>query len=97
MNNTDSFTDGKYYELFINNGSNYSIYWMSSRCVNVSSDFTIFNVYYINSGSVDAYYLCESKNVEPSNIFALRPVITLNSNIQVTSGNGSLESPFNIQ
>ena len=97
MNNTDSFTDGKYYELFINNGSNYSIYWMSSRCVNVSSDFTIFNVYYVNSGSVDAYYLCDSKNVEPSNIFAFRPVITLNSNIQVTSGSGSSDSPFEIK
>ena len=97
MNNTDSFTDAKYYELFINNGSNYPTYWMSSRCVNADSNDAIFIVRVVHSGIVYALGLYYSYDIEYSNAFAFRPVITLNSNVQVTSGNGSSESPFNIQ
>ena len=97
INNTDSFTDSKYYELFINNGSNYPIYWMSSRCVNATSDDVDFCVRVVNSGYVTAGRLYGSGSNEYSGSYAFRPVITLNSNAQVTSGNGSSESPFNIQ
>ena len=97
MNNTDSFTDSKYYELFINNGTNYPIYWMSSRCVFASSYRTNFFVRLVDSGSVNAGNLYNAGDREYSFDYAFRPCITLNSNIQVTSGNGSSESPFNIQ
>ena len=97
MNNTDSFTDSKYYELFINNGSNYPIYWMSSRCVNAGSISAYFGVRYVNSGGVRADFLYNSSDIEDSYGYPFRPVITLNSNVQVTSGNGSPESSFNIQ
>ena len=97
MNNTDSFTDSKYYELFINNGSNYSAYWMSSRCVDADSDYASFDVRLVYSGNVGSNYLCTSRGKAPSFDYAFRPCITLNSNVQVTSGNGSSESPFNIQ
>ena len=97
MNNTDSFTDSKYYELFINNGSNYPTYWMSSRCVRAGSNLASFFVRIVDSGLVDANYLYYSSAAESSRDYAFRPVITLNSNVQVTSGNGSPESSFNIQ
>ena len=97
MNNTYNFTDSKYYELFINNGTDYPIYWMSSRCVYATSSGADFRVRYVFSGYVDASAFCNSDGNEGSTVFAFRPVITLNSNIQVTSGNGSSESPFNIQ
>ena len=102
MNNTDSFTDSKYYELFINNGSNYPTYWMSSRCVDAYSYYASsvnadFDVCLVDSDRVVACSLYYSAGREGSNVFAFRPVITLNSNVQVTSGNGSPESSFNIQ
>ena len=97
MNNTDSFKDNKYYELFINNGSNYPTYWMSSRCVYADSNDAGFYVRRVRSGSVHARDLYNSRGREGSGDFAFRPVITLNSNVQVTSGNGSPESSFNIQ
>ena len=97
MNNTDSFTDSKYYELFINNGSNYSTYWMSSRCVSASSSDAYFIVCDVDSGRVYTRTLYRSNGYEYSGDYAFRPVITLNSNVQVTSGNGSPESSFNIQ
>ena len=96
MNNTDSFTDSKYYELFINNGSNYATYWMSSRCVSANSYYADFGVRLMLPGDVSASYLCHFID-EYSYDCAFRPCITLNSNVQVTSGSGSSESPFNIQ
>ena len=97
MNNTDSFKDNKYYELFINNGSNYPTYWMSSRCVYADSNDAGFYVRRVRSGSVHARDLYNSRGREGSGDFAFRPVITLNSNVQVTSGSGSTESPFKIK
>ena len=44
MNNTDSFIDNKYYELFTNNGKDYPTYWISSRCVVANSDYADFDV-----------------------------------------------------
>ena len=89
---TNDFKDSKYYELFINNGSNYSTYWMSSRCVDAGSSNASFNVRFVSSGIVNACYLCNSSDRERPNAFAFRPVITLNSNVQIdtaNSGNGS--------
>ena len=90
------FTNPIYYNLFINNGSNYSVYWMSSRCVNAVSDNAFFCVRCVGSGNVDAGHLSNSNNNPISCDFALRPVITLNSNILVKSGEGSQTSPYEI-
>ena len=97
INNTDSFTDSKYNELFINNGSICPTYWLSSRCVGAYSISAHFDVHYVSSGGIYSLDLCYSAGHENSLDYAFRPVITLNSNVQVTSGNGSSESPFNIQ
>ena len=88
----NDFKDSKYYELFINNGSNYATYWMSSRCVNAGSYGADFNVRRVYSGGVFANYLCLANGYEYPGACAFRPIITLNSNVQidtVNSGNGS--------
>ncbi len=89
---TNDFKNSKYYELFINNGSNYSTYWMSSRCVTADSDYAYSRVHLVGSRIVNAYYLYDSFNREYPRAYVLRPVITLNSNVQIdtaNSGNGS--------
>ena len=81
-----------YYELFINNGSNYPTYWMSSRCVEANSSNAYFHVLGVGSGRVDAGDLFYSGDYEYFNYYAFRPIITLNSNVQIdttNSGNGS--------
>ena len=94
---TSDFKDSKYYELFINNGSNYSTYWMSSRCIDYPSGGARFNISRVHSGDVRASSLYNTNGAEYSDVNTFRPIITLNSNVQVTSGNGSTDSPFNIQ
>ena len=88
---TTDFKDSKYYEVFINNGSNYSTYWMSSRCIDADSDDATFDVRRVYSGYVGAYGLYSSLGHEASPAYAFRPIITLNSNVQIdtaNSGNG---------
>ena len=87
-----------YYKLFIKNGEeNYDTYWMSSRCVQAYSTTALFNVRCVRSGLVLADLLCTSFVDEYSNDYAFRPCITLNSNVQVTSGNGTESTPFEIK
>ena len=90
------FKDSIYYNLFINNGSPYSTYWMSSRCVCAGSGDASFHVCHVYSGYVGADDLFRSNDDPGSNSCALRPVITLNSNVLVKSGEGTPESAYEI-
>ena len=96
-NDFDGENKEMYYKLFINNGSNYPTYWMSSRCVDVSSAGAPFYVRSVYSGSVGAERLFRSNVGGNSFDYAFRPCITLNSNVQVTSGDGSESTPFEIK
>mgnify|MGYP005944913535 FL=1 len=96
-NDFDGENKEMYYKLFINNGSNYPAYWMSSRCVDADSGLASFRVRGVGSGLVYAYDLYYSNGHEYSYDCAFRPVITLNSNVQVTSGNGTESTPFEIK
>ena len=92
MNSKDSFKDSKYYELFINNGNNYPNHWMSSRGIcfasyDDGSCNAIFAVNLVYSGGVDAYSLYISDGREILYNSAFRPVITLNSNVQIDTTN----------
>ena len=88
----NDFTKSKYYELFINNGSNYSTYWISSRCTGVDPyfDYADFNVYTVNGGKIKGKYLYDSDAGGSSAECVLRPCITLKSNVQIdiSSGDG---------
>ena len=77
-------------------------YWMSSRCISTGVDAgsvcANFGVRVVGSGVVFAGNLYYS-NGYGENPFAgaFRPCITLNSNVQVTSGDGSESTPFEIK
>ena len=93
----EDFKDKKYYELFINNGDYYPTYWMSSRCIiaNSTDMALLVRLVYTNIITTNAIYY--SHGNEYSSEYAFRPCVTLNFNVQVTSGNGSSSPPYNIQ
>mgnify|MGYP001157669096 CR=1 FL=1 len=86
------YFDSQYYKLFIiDNVSYYSTYWISSRCVNFYIN-PAFYVRMVNEGSVDGDSLYISGVPDYEYACAFRPVITLNSNVQIdtaNSGDGS--------
>ena len=70
---------------------------MSSRCVSAGSDCAYFHVRYVTiSGRVSANFLYHSGDNPDNYAFALRPVVTLNSNVLVKSGEGTPESAYEI-
>ena len=86
------FLNSIYYNLFINNGNNYETYWMSSRCIKALSDIAGFDIRAILSGAVGGSGLYGSNGNDIPHDYAFRPVITLNSDIQIettNSGDGS--------
>jgi type II secretory pathway pseudopilin PulG len=97
----EDFDNSKYYELFINNGKkNYDYYWLSSRCVYAGSGYANFDVYYVDSGGVSSNDLYYSDGGDDSDCNACRPVITLNSNIQIDTtnpGDGTENNAYNIK
>lgn len=90
--------DNGYYELFIKKGEkNYGTYFVSSRCIYAGPDVANFDVSGIGSNLISAYDLCDSFGRIYTCAHSFRPVITLNSNVKVTSGEGSENTPFNIE
>ena len=89
----NDFNSSKYYELFINNEGFYSIYWLSSRCVNYDTSYGAgFNVFDVLSGNIYANRLGDSNGYERSDNFTYRPIITLKADVQldtIKSGDGS--------
>ncbi len=82
---TSDFTDSKYYNLFINNGtSNYASYWLSSRCVDCYSGYAYFSVRFVNDGDVYRYGMFYSSGNTGGYACAFRPVVSLESNIQLS-------------
>lgn len=65
---------------------------MSSRCVLANSRLAGFGVRRVVSGNINSYDLCDVIGNEFPNAYAFRPIITLNSNVQIdtaNSGDGS--------
>ena len=94
LKNTD-----KYYELFMGKDEeNYlTSYWLSSRCIYANDENAGFYIRCIYPGNISAFGLYYSNNGITAREFALRPVITLKSNIQVMSGEGTESKPFEIK
>ena len=82
-----------YYKLFINdNKNNYETYWMSSRCTRIIDKNINFRIRCVSTGIIGADYTSISNDEECKRTCSFRPVITLNSNVQldtINSGDGS--------
>ncbi len=86
----EDFKQTEYYNLFILNeekNNYYTSYWMSSRCVNCDSDNAAFRVRCINSGDIKAEATYGSLNNSFTLTKSFRPIITLNSDVQIDATN----------
>ena len=100
MTVNDFYGDNKeiYFKLFINNNGEtdtenyYSDYWISSRCIYIPSTGAGFHVRDVEAGTISTLGLFGSFGDEYPEVCTFRPIITLNSNVQIdtpNSGNGS--------
>ena len=87
-----------YYDIFIPNGTS-TLYWMSSRCVDTFYDYCHFIITTINNGTVDTRigYMIDSGMYSSSDSLPLFPVVTINSNTKLGTGDGkSAETAYEI-
>ncbi len=99
-------------ENFANVISSDKVFWLASRSANCYGDendvigFKIFIIMGINSdGSTLGYNIMQGSDLVTSNGsstaftdlgYRIRPIVTLNSNIEFTSGEGTMEKPYKI-
>ena len=86
----NEFINKIFYEMIIGDETN--AYWISSRCVDPYVNEAYYLIRYVNGSYVHAYGLYNSNKKETPGTFAFRPVITLNSNVQLDTtktGDGS--------
>ena len=57
--------------------------WLASRVVGCNESVADFNVQFVNDGIVYGYYLYVCANLERGNSFAVRPVVSLKSNVKL--------------
>ena len=90
-----------YYELFLNNGANYSPYWLSSRCSISRSSATEYLVRQLGDGKVSATNLFTSNVMRYSKAYEVRSVITLESGAKLdesdSTRNGTSALPWKIK
>ena len=74
-----------YQKIFIKDSSdsNYSTYWLSSRCVDAQYNGTFFRVHIVHSGGVEAFNLYCSYDYDNTTSYCLRPVVSLKSDVQI--------------
>ena len=81
---SNNFTKPIYYTLFMNNGSNYPTYWLSSRCVDCRDNDLIFEMRRVITGHTTANDLFWASNGNlVSHEYLLRPIVVLSENIQI--------------
>ena len=97
----DGFINEKYYDLFVRQQENNILtYWISSRCVDANVDNAGFYTFVMDNGEVTNGSLYFSFIYTHTHDYALRPIVTLNSNIQLDttkSGEGTESKPFEIK
>ena len=78
-------TTNSYKMIFQNTSGSNRSYWLASRCVYFYSSYCAFRVRYVRYGGVRDSYLCYSDNSNEYDIsLAVCPVVSLNSNIQLS-------------
>ncbi len=94
----NNFTNDIYYNLFINRDTPYDGYFLASRCINISQSFPQYCVSRIDSDKVSADPLYQPSN-EIDSVAHLRPVIMLNSSVEVDLNNksGTQDNPWIIK
>ena len=83
-----SYIANPYYNLIFRQSTNTSAwkpnFWVAARYVGLSPSYCYFRVRYVRSGSVDGTYLYVSAGSVGSPSYAVVPMVTLRSNIQVS-------------
>ena len=84
------FDDTTFHELIFGTGSNY---WIASRCASCNSDDSNFGLRGVSGSILSGNYMFYSNNNTYNPYRFVRPVVTLGSNIQISTVGGTADTP----
>ena len=95
FSNTPSsyFDDSTFHELIFGTGT---AYWLASRDANCGSTYAHFGLRYVDSAALDGNYLFFSSNGTNYDALRVRPVVSLGSNIKISTDGGTADAPRTI-
>ena len=95
FSNTPSsyFDDSTFHELIFGTGT---AYWLASRYAFCRSAYADFGLRFVNSASLDGRYLFHSHNNTYNGTLRVRPVVSLGSNIKISTDGGTADAPRTI-
>ena len=88
--NSTHFDNTTFHELIFGTGS---YYWLASRYTLCTSTYAYFGLRYVSSSNLGGFYMFDSGNYAYNPYRFVRPVVTLGSNIQISTEGGTAESP----
>lgn len=93
---TPNYFDSKdWYDLIFGENQEYQ-YWLASRCTWVTKDYAGYDIRFVDKGQLASNGMSNSYNGRFTQSMYLRPIVTLNSNIQIYGGDGSEEHPYQL-
>ena len=95
FSNTPSsyFDDSTFYELIFGTGT---AYWLASRYANCYSTIAAFGLRVVNSANLGGGYLFTSSSSTYIYNLRVRPVVSLGSNIKISTDGGTADAPRTI-
>ena len=89
------YKDPNFYNMIYGTGTTF---WLASRDVDCSPSYTSasFGLRIINVKSLGAYYMFSSNNYNGGTNKRIAPVVTFESTINISGGNGSKNEPYTI-
>ena len=94
---SEYFKNKIFYNMIFGTGT---YYYLSSRCVNIASSYAEFGLFRIGRKELGGATIFRSSTlVSSTGNYALRPVVTLPSNIYIdtSTGNGTVDSMYNLR
>ena len=87
------FDNATFHELIFGTGTSY---WLASRCANCNSTYANFGLRYVSSASLNGDCLFYSFNTTHRLYTRIRPVVSLGSNIKISTDGGTADAPRTI-
>ena len=90
-------TEDVEYEMLFEKNSSKQTYWLMSQYIVTDTENAIFALRLVGGGRVNGSRLFGSDGITNNGVSGIRPIVSLNTNVNVSGGAGTEEEPYEIK
>ena len=90
-------TEDVEYEMLFEKNSSKQTYWLMSQYIVTDTENAIFALRLVGGGRVNGSRLFGSDGITNNGFSGIRPIVSLNTNVNVSGGAGTEEEPYEIK